>query len=745
MANIVKTVFIIGLSAITLLNPIKTSAQSDLASAEINVKISTSKQSQPKLAVPFHHISNRNLVNGNRIKVETEAGFYVDALIYQTENIYEGVISAYAKQDTNDGTNTVIATKGKVNSYITILSPNAAYSLKVDGARSKLIRQNTLPSITSNDEIWLKTEKERFDYKSDKLRHFFSKSANSDSMTELGLMIIHTPETDVVYENDVATNLSHLVAVTNFIFLESEAKIQIKLEGIEVVSYEDPFDFDITIDEMRNESNQAFEDLNIKRFELGADLVMYANDYIHGTSQECGSATVPGINGSLIHSKEFMFSALAVGCQEYLMAHEIGHNLGLNHSRVQFGDGTIFPYALGYGVVDNFVTVMAYSSAFNNADKIYLFSNPSLNCNNLPCGVSKDSADGADAVYSMNQVKETVASFYGSEPSLEVIKDTIANNNISYDIASCIYQNGVNTYLDYSGNVKAIKCDSLLIDSLEGLEYFPQLNRLTVQLSNVTNIDGLYGLDNIFDLNLAINNINSINSIASLKYLRNLNLSANEITDISALSELTFLSTLNLSSNPTVNLDGLKTISSLNSLHLTNNSINDLHYIESMKSLRILSLSSNEIVNLEHLRNLDSLIRLELSNNRLTDISALFDLTNKSLEYLFVAGNDEIFCWQLDYLSAFISELEVNRTEECDISDDFNDFDLDGLSNREELNQNRNPVKKNQFETPSADSSGGGSFCRVLVLAIILLKIPLRFHRLKISQNSETENHVVVN
>jgi hypothetical protein len=137
----------------------------------------------------------------------------------------------------------------------------------------------------------------------------------------------------------------------------------------------------------------------------------------------CGLAWVNGANTNGNFSapgiKNYMYAHLAINtCGDYVTAHEMGHNMGLRHSRKQDGSGGTFPYALGHGVDGQFVTIMAYQSSFNVdywTGKAYKFSNPALLCKNLPCGVDRnDTVNGADASYTLNITGPQIANFYGS-------------------------------------------------------------------------------------------------------------------------------------------------------------------------------------------------------------------------------------------------------------------------------------------------------------------------------------------
>ena len=142
----------------------------------------------------------------------------------------------------------------------------------------------------------------------------------------------------------------------------------------------------------------------------GADMVAL----ITKTGPYCGMAYVPDsqAQGQLL-GKDWAFSVVGSLCVD-AFAHELGHNMGLGHSAAQGSAGSLFDWARGHGINDNFVTTMAYNSAYNAAT-VQRFSNPSINtCNGLPCGIDHSQSNGADAVRNLNQVASEVANYLAS-------------------------------------------------------------------------------------------------------------------------------------------------------------------------------------------------------------------------------------------------------------------------------------------------------------------------------------------
>jgi len=262
----------------------------------------------------------------------------------------------------------------------------------------------------------------------------------------IDVLVVYTKSTADTYSGDPTTRINQLFQVTNQIYLDSGVDLEIRVANTLMVDYTDDNSAETALNDITHNHHQAFNDVAAARSQAKADMVIFYRPFkaVHGN---CGLAWVGGSdtegNFSDAHLKDYMYAHIAFdGCGDYMTAHELGHNMGLRHSRKQDGKGGTFHYALGHGEDNQFTTIMAYQSAFNVDywdGKVYKFSSPELDCKGSPCGVDRnDTVSGADAVYALNITAPQIADFYKVEPTASSASSISSSSSSSSSVATSI-------------------------------------------------------------------------------------------------------------------------------------------------------------------------------------------------------------------------------------------------------------------------------------------------------------------
>lgn len=236
----------------------------------------------------------------------------------------------------------------------------------------------------------------------------------------IDVLVVYTQGANTAYDGAPTTRINQLFQLTNDIYRDSGVNLEIRLAGMHQVNYTDDNSAETALNDMTKATHAAFSGVAAKREAVKADMVILYRPYksVHAS---CGLAWI-GRDFTGLTYKNYMFSHIAMNsCPDFVTAHELGHNMGLTHSRKQDGQGGAYSYATGYGVDGQFVTIMAYATSFNVdywSGTVYKFSQPGLMCKGLPCGVDRNNmSTGADAHYALNLTGPQISNFYAASNS----------------------------------------------------------------------------------------------------------------------------------------------------------------------------------------------------------------------------------------------------------------------------------------------------------------------------------------
>ena len=468
--------------------------------------------------------------------------------------------------------------------------------------------------------------------------------------------------------NDIDTRIDHLIAYANQVFEDSDIYVQVRFKGKLEVDY--PYSTGSAALDAISSGASPFENVKQLKNESGADAVALLtpqseNDFSSGIAYLLGH-----LNSS---SADRMYSQTDIDSGASTFVHELGHNLGLGHSRPQGDKGADFDYGVGFRIpVTNnagFNTIMAYSTQ-GAYDKAPLFSNPTKLCGKFPCGVSKhDENYGADATYAVNAVRHIVAN-YGKTGGQNIAIEDALSAISDASLANCLADATDNSIV-FAHQVERIYCYDE-VNSLTGLEQFTGLQSVHLSQAHVNDISALSALRNLNSLTLNEILTSDLAPLESLQSLKALSLRSDALNDESALllTRMPSLTTISISSNNLVNLPDFSSLAlleeitvrapilSLNgitqnrnlqhieidsasatfpnavswplleSLYLSNVMLESLSQVNGLETLKQLSLQSMGLTAIDELRALKGLTELNVSRNDITDISAVRDFPN---------------------------------------------------------------------------------------------------------------------
>ncbi|ENM5761273.1 proprotein convertase P-domain-containing protein [Vibrio mimicus] len=258
--------------------------------------------------------------------------------------------------------------------------------------------------------------------------------------TQIDVLGLYTPDTATGFKQEHIAQMQHSVNVANKVLKDSGLDINVNLVATKEVQYDTQEGLKKSQDEVLDAASPfksldpAFADVENYRKQVGADMVAVfryldvnnSPDYErrpNGYSISCGLAWIvaPSTWNFPQEAKKRMYSHSYLNeCGAETFIHELGHNFGLNHAHEQYErkDGSLYlPHlinktevdAYGYGVQNQFATIMAYPHLFG-VGRSYKFSSPDLVCEGSPCGVK----DYANAVRAIGLTTPKISQIYDS-------------------------------------------------------------------------------------------------------------------------------------------------------------------------------------------------------------------------------------------------------------------------------------------------------------------------------------------
>ncbi len=464
----------------------------------------------------------------------------------------------------------------------------------------------------------------------------------------IDVLILYTERMKERYGDTTDAKIQHFIDLTNKAFTDSGVRTELNLVRSERYAASGARESRLISDALAHiQSSEIVADL---RENYKADLVCLLREFA-GAEEACGRAFVMNSNTGVNTSFESLaFSVVEVRpvddqlpigyCSEFTFAHEIGHNLGCAHDRDHAGVSGAFSYAFGYDEPGVFGTMMSYERP-----RIPYFSNPDIEYEDLPIGVREGLSGSANNALVINNTRQIVANFrMNTERGDEIVLfpdphlEALIRDNIGKPSGS-IYESDLL-------NIEYLYISGERIETIEGLQYCPNLRELDLASNMVDDLRPLSNLTRLRTLLLNENPIKSIDAIADLPALKELNLSsAEDVADISPVSNLETLETL----------------------YLWGMGIDDISAVAPLVNLTLVSFGKNYITDITALEDLTRLETVRLERNSISDISPL--VLNTGI------GDGDYIDLQNNPLNAEACETDILSLMDRNVIVDYNNCD----------------------------------------------------------------------
>ena len=226
------------------------------------------------------------------------------------------------------------------------------------------------------------------------------------SLSVIDMMVVYTPQalSEAGSLSALDYRINRSIAETNMAMANSQVNATIRLVHEAEVNYTESGVILTDLDNIQSASG-AFSGVPALRDQYGADLVsLWVGN---GSNDEAGRAFQPDNPGNTPASFGYSIVQEQYADNNYVFAHEVGHNLGAGHDR---SDTTPRAIPIAYGKT---FTLGNYTvgDIMSDTDRIPYYSNPNVSYMGVPTGNPDDSAQPADNAAVMNRFAPIVANY----------------------------------------------------------------------------------------------------------------------------------------------------------------------------------------------------------------------------------------------------------------------------------------------------------------------------------------------
>jgi hypothetical protein len=252
-----------------------------------------------------------------------------------------------------------------------------------------------------------------------------SEADQTEAITEITILMPYTARavTSLGPGGDIVAQANLGVSRSNTAYQRSNVEITLRLVGTPLVNgYDEQATgktYNSILEELTNNTTTGpFQPVHAARDALGADLVALLID----RPEFCGLAWKPDNPSAQSANLGMSVNTVANCIAVDVIAHEAGHNMGLDHDRFVVNPAPPnTDYNLGFvSLPGQFRDIMSYNDQCAQANvqcqQINNFANPNVQFNGFATGIPAGQNGAADGARRLNETKAGVASYRATPP-----------------------------------------------------------------------------------------------------------------------------------------------------------------------------------------------------------------------------------------------------------------------------------------------------------------------------------------
>lgn len=318
---------------------------------------------------------------------------------------------------------------------------NVITGMYVSGENDKFVIQQTADNVFAVSEVnsvSFNDKEELIDYQietQDKSENdalinndvCLSTTPVCSGMTRIDLMVVYTAGASSFWGGNATANSTITSAVTNMnvaLINSGITNITFNLVYTGVINYVETGVFQTDLNSLKSSTDGIIDEVHTLRAAYGADLVGLI---LSSPTSSCGLGNLNTLSANYVNTQAFVVNLYSCILSNYSLAHEFGHNMGLNHD--WYVNQSISPCSHHHGYVNKTAvnnasastiaqrwrTIMSYNDECSdvgiNCTRINRWANPAVTYNSESTGIAIGLANPSDEAFGFRRFACVVSGF----------------------------------------------------------------------------------------------------------------------------------------------------------------------------------------------------------------------------------------------------------------------------------------------------------------------------------------------